>query len=184
MGCKKMLVAVSFSKPYYNENEKLIGDYLKEKLDDDETLFIKNYDELPDEVLVQFHAVPDLFLDIINHFLFDTSISAIGSLVVFTHELFYREMKQYGYLDKEITTNYRTFNKDEICGPCTYVVFDLSQYRYFEKFLNLAYYYYCNWDYDESDESDDENDEEIDENKCSLQLKEVSESENNNNIED
>jgi hypothetical protein len=166
---KIMFLCLSFSSHFFDENKSTVENYLKESLGEGK-FEEKRYEEMPNEVLIEFHSEPEQFLEILNHFFFNNTIDAIGSLVIPIHFHYYLQMQEWGYLDKVIKNSYRSFFKPENMGN-VYVVLDLSQYKDFEKLLTLVSYYQNSMcdsgviddetDEDEEDENnDDENDDE------------------------
>jgi hypothetical protein len=164
-----MFFTISFSKSYYEENEKDIKKYFKENYGD--MFNIIQFPELKDEILIQVSLTSvEFFMQILNHYLFDTSINAIASLIITIPNEYYVEMTQWGYLEKEIKTDYKVIKEEK--SNLIYIVLDLAQFNAFEKVMTLVEYYYNSW-YDDDDnfsssaineEECSESDEDIDDN--------------------
>jgi hypothetical protein len=173
MGYEKMFLTISFTSAFYNENKSLIEKYLEKKLGEGNAFEIR-FDELPDEVLYQFQSEPETFLDVLNHFFFNSSINAIGSLVIPVHYHYFLQMREYGYLEKIVKKNYRSFFKEEMMGN-VYIVLDLSQYRNFEKLLLLITYFDNSWDESDNNNNNENEEEEEDDDDIEIEEKKVDE---------
>jgi hypothetical protein len=151
-----MFLAISFSRHFFDENKSTIEEYLKNKLGEGNAFDI-TFDELPNEVLYQFNTDVETFLEVLNHFFFNNSVDAIGSLVLPIHYHYFLQMREFGYLEKIIKNNYKSFFKQEMMGN-VYVVLDLSQYRQFEKLLLLNQYFDNSWDEEDQEDGDGDGD--------------------------
>jgi hypothetical protein len=143
-----MIFTISFSKEYYNENEDNIKKYFEQQFGDKYQK--KTFSILENEILIQVTvSSAELILQILNHYMFDTPIHALGSLIITLPEEYYREMINWGYLQKAIINGYKIFR--EIENNLVYLILDLSQFKDFEKVIELIEYYYNNNDDDEDE---------------------------------
>jgi hypothetical protein len=165
-----MYFVISFTNLYFEENEIEIR---KKFVDLNINQFIiKRLDKLPDQTIIVYVGDWTDFWNIMQFYLFDTNIDAIGDLIVAVEENEYKSMQDFAYIEKIVSTGFSNIIKDE---GLVYLVMDLSKYDQYEKVLKFIISYSDRF-YDAEDSNEEyeeyEEDEEEDNNNNNNDLKE------------